>query len=183
MQIKRTLIAVLTAASVALAGCATGSSDQPRTVQQKIAACVGMALVGGLIGAAIANNTGNGNADRGVAPGVVAGLGVCAVWLAFENRRDRERIAQMHNAAAMTGQPQSQSWIGPDGRQRQVNVTPSTTTEMIVPQNGVQERRICRQLNTTASVDKSSDNMAEWTCRGPDGNWSSAPDALPVPAV
>lgn len=183
MNLKRNIAAIVTAASMALSGCATTGSGEPRTVEQKIAACVGIVLAGAALGAIIGNNTGSGDAQRGAGRGALVGVGVCAIWWAFNNQRDRERIAQMQMAAASTGQPQSQRWIDPEGRERQVFVAPSTATEMLVPNNGAPERRLCRQLNTTASVAGASDAMSETTCRNPDGSWASTPDATFIPKV
>jgi hypothetical protein len=69
---------------------------------------------------------------------------------------------------------------GQDTRPRDVSVAASTQTEMVVPNAGAQERRICRTLNTTAAVAGQSDSMSEVWCRGSDGNWAAAPNASPV---
>jgi len=175
MKIRSRIVAIVAAASLAVSACATTGSGEPLTVEQKIARCAGMVLVGALVG-----TLAGGDDRRNAAIGAGLGGAACAVWLAFENQRDRERIAQMQLAAASTGQTQAQRWIGEgqDTRQRDVTVAASTQTEMVLP--GAQERRICRTLNTTASVDGRSDSMSEVWCRGSDGNWAAAPNATPV---
>lgn len=175
MRLVSMAISAVMAASLALSGCATTGSGEPTTVEQRIARCAGLVLAGAVLG-----TLAGGDDRRNAAIGAAIGGATCAVWWAMDNQRDRERIAQMRLAAATTGEPQQDHWIGEgqDRRERNVAVAASPSQEMVVP--GAQETRLCRTLNTTATIQGQSNAMSEVWCRGSDGTWAAAPGATAV---
>lgn len=180
-KIARRAAALIVAASLLVANCATlQSNGEPLTAEQRIARCAGMVVVGAVVGAIIANNTSSGNAGRGILPGALLGGAACAVWSSFQSQQDRERLAQMQMAAASTGRMQDQQWVTPEGQPRQLTVGASTQTEMNVNAGSAPERRICRTIQTTAATNAGRDSMSEIWCRNTDGTWAAAPSATPV---
>ena len=147
MKAFRNMVAAVAIGSVALSGCATlGTSSGPKTIEEKIATCAAMVVIGAGLGAIIGNNTGSGDAGRGAGVGAAVGLGACAIWLAYQNEADQARIRDAQLLAVQTGQPQTAEWISPvDNLPRKVTVQPSTETRMFyTPEGGTEEERTCR---------------------------------------
>lgn len=165
-------------ACLSVSACATANRDgTPFTVEQRIQRCAGMVVVGAIAGAIIGNNVGDGDAGSGAAIGAVAGLGTCAVWMAFQSQQDQARIEQLQLAAAQSGQSQTASWRGPDNRQRTVTVAPSTETNI----QTVSGSQICRTMNTRAQVANQADTIDQVWCRQPDGSY--APSAIDATSI
>jgi surface antigen len=178
MKVFKKAAAIALAGCFAVSACATTNADgTPFTVQQRISRCVGMVAVGAVLGAVIGNNVGSGDAGQGAAIGAAAGLGTCAVWLAFQSEQDQARIQEMQMAAARTGQPQSQTWLGADQRSRTVTVVPSTETNLQA--NG--SAQMCRTMNTRAEVAGRGDTIDQVWCRQADGSY--APANIPADSV
>jgi hypothetical protein len=152
-----------------IAGCATMDPGAVYTTEQKIAACAGMILGGAALGAIIGNNVGGGDAGSGAAVGAALGAGTCAVWLAYNNSADQARLRDVQLAAVKSGTRQTQSWTSEeDGTQRRVTVTPSTETQVAVPQaNGTAENRSCKNVKTEAEAGGGSDSFTELYCLNP----------------
>lgn len=169
---KTSLFAALgLAGTMTLAGCQT---TEPLTIQQKVAGCGAMIGGGALLGAIAGNNLGDGNAGQGMALGAALGGASCAIWLAFENEKDKRRLVEAQLVAASQGQTYTDSWTGDDGKARSVTVVPSNETSMVPAsaQASTSTPMICRRLNTTATFDGRSEQMQEVSCRDADGNWS-----------
>ena len=161
------------------AGCAT--TGEPLTAEQKMVRCGAMVAGGAILGGVIGNNTGDGDAGTGALVGALAGGGACGVWLAFQNEQDKRRLMEARLAALEQGQSVEESWTGTDGRVRSVVVSPSTDTQMI-PTSQVESAdkqvRVCRTLNTQASVSGTQDAINEVWCRTEAGNWEPAEEAM-----
>lgn len=175
---KIAAIAGLALASTSLSGCAT--NGRPLTANQRIAGCtvamIGGGLIGALIGSQVDGRRGGGS-GRGAAIGVALGGAACAIWLAFENEKDRRRLAEAQLTAARTGQPVADSWTGDDGRVRSVSVVPSTQMQTMISRRSGEAggRRVCRSVATTPSVDnQSAAPLTSLVCRDAAGNWSPA---------
>jgi hypothetical protein len=180
---KIALLASLALAGTSLSGCAT--NGRPLTTNQRIAGCTAAMIGGGLLGALIGSQVDGrrgGGTGTGAAIGVALGGAACAVWLAFENEKDRRRLAEAQLTAARTGQPVDESWTGEDGRLRSVSVVPSTQMQSMVParRSGAgAAQRICRTLSTTPAVDnQSTAPLTSYYCRDEAGNWAPADTAM-----
>ena len=163
--------------AMALSGCAM--AGKPLTPGQRIAGCVGAVVGGTILGAIIGGavgKKGDGSAGRGAAIGAAAGTGLCAVWLAFNNERDKRLIAEAQLRAAESGQPVRRSWTGDDGRMRSVSVVPSTETQMMVPRKSAKEApRVCRPMSTTPSLaGQSAEALPVVYCRDANGDYAPA---------
>jgi len=171
MKTLTRMVAAVAIGSMSLSACATlDGSGAPRTVQEKIAACAAMVVIGAGIGAIIGNNMGSGDAASGAGVGAALGLGACGVWLAYENEADQARVREAQLLAVQTGQPQTSQWISPtDNLPREVTVQPSTETRMIIAlDSGVQEERVCRIAQTTPEFNGQSDTFGESFCLNPE---------------
>lgn len=170
---KHALVAIA-AVSMTATGCATTSG--PLTAQQKVTRCIAMVGAGAVLGGIIGNNVGSGNAGDGMLAGAALGGGACAVWLAFQNEADRERMVATQRTAAASGLPQRQSWTGADGRERMVSVATTEPQPVVLNQESPGSPQICRRVTTTASVGGASDNVSEVWCRGENNEWAPAED-------
>lgn len=190
MKLGMALTSAMMAATLTVSGCATMGSNAPLTTEQKIAGCVATIAVGALAGAIIGNNTGSGDAGRGAAWGAAAGGAACAVWLAFENEKDKRRMAEAQLAALQNNQSYTDTWTGDDGRARTVTVVPSSETAYVpasaagsaaaAPADAAAAPKICRPMTTTATVDGQSQTMEEIWCRDASGNYAKSTEALVV---
>jgi hypothetical protein len=184
MKTNRTMASMVAVAlaGTSLSGCAT--NGQPLTPNQRIARCTAAMIGGGILGALIGSQVDGrrgGGTGTGAAIGVAVGGAACAVWLAFEDEKDRRRLAEAQLAAARSGQPVNDSWTGDDGRVRAVSVVPSTQMQTMVTARAGEAggRRLCRQLATTPSVNnQSAEPMTSYACRDASGNWAPADQAL-----
>lgn len=185
-----TVIVSLALASTSLSGCAT--NGRPLTANQRIAGCAAAMIGGGLLGALIGSQVDGrrgGGTGTGAAIGIAVGGAACAIWLAFENEKDRRRLAEAQLAAARSGRPVEDSWTGDDGRLRSVSVVPSTQMQTMIPARGaargsdrsgaVVESRVCREVATTPTVDyQSASPLNSVFCRDAAGNWAPAETAM-----
>jgi hypothetical protein len=163
-------MAMAGALALSAAGCQTagggGRSALDDAVGRCVASTLGMALVGGIIGAAA------GGGGRNVAIGAGAGAAVgglaCAVMTALD-AQDKERIRQAQIQAAQTGETRYLSYQGSDGRARRVVVKPQATET-------ASAGRICRRADTTAAIGDagSTELPAQLICRTPGGDWLPA---------
>lgn len=187
MKLGMALTSVAMAATLTVSGCATMNSNTPLTTEQKIAGCVATIAAGALIGAVVGNNTGSGDAGRGAAWGAAAGGAACAVWLAFENEKDKRRMAEAQLAAIQQNQTYTDTWIGDDNRPRTVTVVPSSETSYVPAaapsETGAPAPRICRPVSTTATVAGNSETMEEIWCRNDAGDWAKANEAMVVAQI
>lgn len=130
-----------------------------------VASAVGGAILGTLIGAAAGGS--RGAAIGAAAGGVTGGLG-CAVLTALD-AQDKERIRNAEIAAAATNRPRYLSYVGTDGRQREITVRPQPAP-VRTAETG---ERICRATDTTATIAGagSADLPQKLVCRTPSGAW------------
>lgn len=172
--------------TMVISACATTGSGAPLTAQQRIVRCGAIVAGGALLGGVVGNNVGDGNAGSGALIGAALGGGACAVWLAFENEKDKRRLMEAQLMAARQGEAVTDSWTGDDGRVRTVTIAPSTETQMVLANtreaDGPAVARICRPMNTTVAVGGQSQSMSEVYCRTDEGDWEPAGSAM-VPAV
>src|SRR5262249_54058153 len=115
-------------------------------------------------------------AKQGAGLGALAGAGACAVWLGFQNQKDKEYMQRVQQRAASSGARVGDTWTGPDGHQRTVVATPSMPTPMrpTNAQTVAPTPQVCMRMNTKASVDGSADQLDEVWCRDDKGNWGPA---------
>jgi len=197
MMLKR-FSAFAGAASLGVVTTSCVTTSGPLTVEQKIGSCVDMIGAGAALGGSLGNNapyrgtsmydggavlggnlgndTGSGGAGDSLLAGEVAGGG-CAVWLAFQNAADRERMLAAQRSAVATGMPQRESWVGTDGRDRMVTIAamePQTVNYDAADDQEV--TRTCRWVNTTASVAGTDDTLSEVWCRGENNEWAPSED-------
>ena len=167
------VVGAVTAGALALsaAGCQTGAGGGGRTalddaVGRCAASTIGLAIVGGIIGAAA------GGGGRNVALGAGAGAAVgglaCAVMTALD-AQDKERIRQAQIQAASTGETRYLSYQGSDGRARRVVVKPQAVET-------ASAGRLCRRADTSAAIGDAgaADLPAQLVCRTPNGDWLPA---------
>ena len=179
-SIANTSACIAVAATTVLSGCETVSSTRPLTTEEKIVRCGAMVVGSALLGAAIGNNTGDGDSKDGAKVGALIGGGACAVWLAFENAADKKRLAAARDEALRDGNVITTSWKGEDGRERSVHIMPSEETPMIEVSTGpsapplATQPRICRKINTTATVQGRSETHEELWCRDENGDYAPA---------
>lgn len=196
MKLGMALTSAVMATTLAVSGCATTGSGAPLTTEQKIAGCVATIAVGALAGAIIGNNTGSGDAGRGAAWGAAAGGAACAVWLAFENEKDKRRMAEAQLAALQANESYTDTWTGEDGRARTVTVVPSSETAYVpasaansaaaAPSDAAAPAaatKICRPMTTTATVDGQSQTIEEIWCRDASGNYAKSTEAMVVAQI
>ena len=193
MKLGMALTSAAMAVTLTLGGCATTGSNAPLTTEQKIAGCIATVAAGALLGAVIGNNTGSGDAGSGAAWGAAAGGAACAVWLAFENEKDKRRLAEAQLAAINSNTTYTDSWTGDDGRARTVTVVPSSETAYVpAPSTKAPEAtemaaaptpRICRSVATTATVAGQSQQIDEIWCRDESGNFAKSTMAMVPQAV
>jgi len=143
-------------------GCATINADgSPLTTEQKIFRCVGSAAAAIAICLAL-----KGKKEECL----LAGGATCAIWLAYNNHKDKERIAAARQRALDSGVVQEEEWRGDDGKMRKVRVTPGAEFQL---QNARASGILCRPTTVEASV-AGMDGIAssqETICRSPDGRW------------
>lgn len=160
-------------AGLAVGGCTTarpggGPAAADNTAGRCVASAVGGAILGSLIGAAAGGS--RGAAAGALAGGVTGGLG-CAV-LAVLDAQDRERIRAAQIAAAATNRPRYLSYVGSDGRRREITVKPQAAPVRTAEAGD----RICRATDTSASVAGagSAELPQQLVCRTPAGTWVPA---------
>ncbi|GLK76055.1 hypothetical protein GCM10008171_13090 [Methylopila jiangsuensis] len=165
-------LAAVACAAALVAGCQTtggsgagGGSTLDGAIGRCVAAVVGGAIVGGLIGAA----AGGGNrVGYGVAGGAAVGGLACAVLTALDNQ-DKAAIRQAQIEAASTNEPRTLSYAGADGRPRAIMVRPSGAETVV-------QNRVCRPTDGVAAVGGVGETQipAQLVCRTPEGDWLPA---------
>lgn len=188
MMMKPT--AGLLALAMLVSACATeGAIDRatglPMTEVQRAqkncrTAIASAAVLGAIAGAAASNrrNAGQGALIGGAAGGLV-GAGFCGVMLAVANEKDRQKIAELQRASLDSGQAQTASYQGEDGRVRQIDVQVQDVPDPVaaaVPASGTaapEAPRLCRRQNVSFQVaTKGSASLKpEIFCRTSDGDW------------
>jgi hypothetical protein len=191
MKLGMTLTSAAMAVTMTLGGCATTGSNVPLTTEQKIAGCIATVAAGALLGAVIGNNTGSGDSGSGAAWGAAAGGAACAVWLAFENEKDKRRLAEAQLAAINSNTTYTDTWTGDDGRPRTVTVVPSSETAYVpAPSSSSAEAAQttvrptpCRLVTTTAAVEGQVQQIEEVWCRTPDNRYEKSTQQMVPQAV
>lgn len=161
--VATTALAAMTALS-GLTGCATTGS---RALDRANAQCVATILIGGVVGAAIGNNTGSGNAGRGAAIGLAAGGAACLILQAMATEEDRRRIAALEAEALEAGEFRQASYVV-NGKARTVQIHATPASDPLGSADG--GGRQCRNLQTVITVqDIGSHNFGdEMVCRNPE---------------
>ena len=147
--------AVVTAATLALASCAT-VGDNPKAAIGGL----GGATVGGLIAAAA------GGGGAGIAAGVIGGALLGGLVGNYLDDRDKKMAADSANRALESAPSgQSVAWNNPDSG-RSGTVTPVRTY-----QSG---GTYCREYQQTVTIDGKPQQSHGTACRQPDGSWKIA---------
>ena len=182
MRRKLVVVSALVAVSVVLGGCASTGLTAAWSTEEKIVACVATAAAGGAIGMFLGKATGSDDAERDLAVGAAVGGAACGVWLAFENERDKRRMAEAQLAAVQREQTYTDSWDGDDGRKRSVTVTPSSETAYVRAKDSgaTPKPQICRAVTTDATVENKTSRMEEVWCRNEVGDWAKADQEMVV---
>lgn len=161
MSNKKLISAVALSLMVIATGCATtgGARDRPLTTGQKIGGCVAQMAILEVIGQAAGAKKGTGAA---------VGAATCAAWLFFENKKDKQRIAEAEQKALETGQPQTVQWRGDDNKMRNVQVSFNDPVSSTNQSSG----NYCRTMNTQVSVEGQTGSNSAIMCRvqGADGS-------------
>jgi len=182
-KIKKIVISATLAVALPLVGCAT--TGQPLSVERKVAGCLATTAIAAGLGALIA---GKGDRTEGALIGGAIGAGACAVWLAFENEKDKERLRQVRLQAAQEGKEVNQTWTGDDGRVRTVRSIPSAEQEYVLASASAAptaqpERKICKSIANTATVSGQSQSVTEVWCRDSLGNWAASTEVMTLASV
>ena len=181
VPVSRAVSAALTAAFVALSGCASGGLDvtgQPRSALER---SVGTCLVSVGAGVLVDMLTNH----RRIGAGTAVGAGLCAVVLAVNNEADKQRIRQSQLAALNAGQDRTDQYVGDDGNARVIKTSihpsnlPSDLNAKLAP-DGSKFVGPCRQTQTEISVQgKGSASLdPETVCRTAQGNWQPWPGSV-----
>lgn len=160
------LLAVIACAS---SGCAVDTANRkPLTTDQMIKRCVAGTLVAGLLCAAA-----KGGRAGAICAGVVAGA--CGIWMAYNNKKDKERIAAAKLRALQEQSVVEDSWQGDDGRVRRISVS---TRELPPDTGALSTHQVCRMLDFSGTIDGQAGtaNHSEEVCRAPDGRWLTKAD-------
>jgi len=150
MQIRKTLVATVTASVLALAGCQTTKEDQGRVLG---------AIAGGLLG----NQVGGGS---GRTAATIAGT-ILGGYIGGNIGRQMDDGDRYRAGEALESTPtyQSSSWENPDTGNR-YSVTPTRTyTAASGP---------CREYTTEAWIDGKRETVYGTACRQSDGTWQAA---------
>ena len=147
--------AVVTAATLALASCAT-VGDNPKAAIGGL----GGATVGGLIAAAA------GGGGAGIAAGVIGGALLGGLVGNYLDDRDKKMAADSASRALETAPSgQSVAWRNPDSGHS------GTVTPVRTYQSG---GTYCREYQQTVTIDGKPQQSYGTACRQPDGSWKIA---------
>ena len=147
--------AVVTAATLALASCAT-VGDNPKAAIGGL----GGATVGGLIAAAA------GGGGAGIAAGVIGGALLGGLVGNYLDDRDKKMAADSANRALESAPSgQSVAWNNPDSGHS------GTVTPVRTYQSG---ETYCREYQQTVTIDGKPQQSYGTACRQPDGSWKIA---------
>lgn len=167
-----------------LSACGTTNWQIDDVASTCVVTTIGGAIIGGIIGAAVTNKGQGVAAGAGI--GLLAGGAVCAV-VAILDDQDKERIKTAQMESAANAKAVSMSYVGKDGRKRQINIAkpvdvppPAPSTLMPAPEGGTAEQavaageQICRKSNGTISVEGVQNPMEieQYFCRNSTGDWN-----------
>lgn len=170
--VGRIALAMVSASSLALSGCATlgsGPNGEMTELDRATGRCVAAVAVGALIGAAVGNNVGDGNAGRGAALG--AGAGGIACLIIREAAKEKDAILAYQRDAASQGTAARNEWVGKSGRRMVMSVEIEGDDRAVVA-----EAPLCRYSNSTVEIEGMGTaplGRQRW-CRAIDGNWTVA---------
>jgi hypothetical protein len=148
LKLASTALAIVLVAS----GCATTGSNTNK----------GFACAGGAVLAILLSKATGSNDKQAIAAGAA---GCAAGWLVM-NEVDKKRIRDAQAAAMAAGQAQEDSWVDEkSGKKKAVKIQAGDEY--------ASASLVCRKLQTTISVDGTSDNAVEeeW-CRKSDGSYA-----------
>ena len=145
-------------------GCATAGSS---AIERANSQCVASVLIGGVIGAAIGNNVGDGDARTGALIGVAAGGAMCAILQAMATEEDRRQIAALEAEALEAGAFREATYTV-NGKTRTVRINASPAEDPAADEAGVD--RVCRTMQTDLSVESIGSHAFpdELVCRNPE---------------
>jgi hypothetical protein len=139
-------------------------------IDKAIGRCIASVAIGALLGAAIGNNSGQGNAGRGAVLGAAAGGVVCAVLLKVA--KDKEALLQHQREAVALGGAQRTTFQGHDGP-----ITLITNTRDVEPTaDATGPTRLCRMADSQVELaDAQQASLgAQLYCRDDAGDWAIA---------
>ncbi len=168
--------------SAAVSGCATtGSSGGGTALDRAQGQCIAAVTVGVLLGAALGNNIGDGNAGRGALLGAGAGGIACAIIA--EAAREREAVLAHQRAAATEGTSSRSEWVSNSGRRVVMNVQVEpdpdevATADYAASDASAEVPTLrCRYSTSTmeiAGMGSASLGRQRW-CQQADGTWQTA---------
>lgn len=175
-------MAAIVLASTSITGCATTGTGGGRTALDRAQGqCVAAVAVGALLGAAIGNNVGDGNAGRGALLGAGAGGIACAIIA--EAARERDEVLARQQAAAAAGAASRSEWVANSGRRVIMNVqvepdpeAPAAGDDAASDATSEVPSRRCRYSTSTmevAGMGSASLGRQRW-CQQADGTWQVA---------
>ncbi|WP_165184300.1 YMGG-like glycine zipper-containing protein [Caulobacter soli] len=139
-------------------------------IDRAIGRCVATVAIGALLGAAVGNNSGRGNAGRGAVIGAAAGGVVCAVILKVAKDKDA-LLAHQQEAVALGGM-QRATFEGHDGPV--TLITKSRDVEQ--PATSIGPVRVCRYAESQVELgtEQQADLGSQLYCRTEGGDWTIA---------
>lgn len=172
-------VAVASAFSMLLGGCATGGDpNAPRTaLDRSVGQCVASIAAGALLGALLGAATGSRNAGKGAAIGAGAGTVACAVIIAMNNKEDRERLQQSRLAALKSGTDDTTRYVGTDGNSRVIHTSVQTVPVPSAPKPAAATASNvtgpCRRAQMQISVQNKGATTLdpELVCQTASGDW------------
>ena len=172
-------VAMASAMSLMLSGCATTSGDPnaPRTaLDRSVGQCIGSIAAGAILGALLGAATGNRNVGKGAAIGAGVGTVACAVIIAMNNKEDRERLQQSRMAALKSGSDDTTQYTGTDGNSRVIHTSVQTVPVPSAPKTASANSNItgpCRraQVQITLQNKGATTLDPETVCQTAAGDW------------
>jgi|GEM_PF-4723753 len=160
-QLVKLFIACIVSLSLFFSvGCATtNAGGSAFTSEQVMLRCVGSGALAYGVCLAL-----KGDEKRCLA----AAVGGCAVWLAYNNARDKERLAALRQRTLEQGVAQQDEWNGDDGNLRKASFTPGADFPLAsARESGV----VCRPLKEDLSASAGTVSNNSVYCRNRDGTW------------
>jgi hypothetical protein len=153
--------------SLPMAGPAQAAKAPKSQIDKAIGRCVASVAIGALLGAAVGNNSGRGNAGRGAVIGAAAGGVVCAVILKVA--KDKDALLAHQREAVVLGGMQRTTFEGHDGPV--TLITNSRDVEQ--PASSTEPVRVCRfaESQVELGADQQADLGSQLYCRSDDGDW------------
>ncbi len=183
MKIGKTTAATaaLMLAAAPVSGCVTMSGGGGTALDRAQGQCVAAIAVGTLVGAAIGNNVGDGNAGRGAVLG--AGVGGIACMVIAEAARERDQVLARQQAAAAAGAASRSEWVTTSGRRAVMSVqiepdpeAPAASDYAASDATADAPPLRCRFSTSTmeiAGMGSASLGRQRW-CQQLDGSWQAA---------